>query len=94
MKSECSKKKLLSSALSMLTAITMAYSVLLIMPVSNQAAYSLPVKVEAEDCVLSNGATITTNVYETEYPGYSGDGFVWVSNAGTLTLEVTKEHNQ
>jgi mannan endo-1,4-beta-mannosidase len=72
-------------ALSLLITITMAWSVLSTMPVSVQAAYSLPVNVEAEACNLSNGATITTNVYGTEYPGYSGDGFVWVSNAGTIT---------
>lgn len=41
MKGEFIKKKFFSMALSMLTAITMSCSVLLIMPVSNQAAYSL-----------------------------------------------------
>lgn len=50
-------------------------------------------KVEAESCALSNGATVTARVYETEYPGFSGDGFVWVSNAGTITLEVTIPQN-
>jgi mannan endo-1,4-beta-mannosidase len=93
MKGECIKKIFSSRALSISTAITMACSVLLIMPVSNQAAYSLPVKVEAEACSLSNGATVTTNVYGTNYPGYSGNGFVWVSNAGILTLEVTIPKN-
>jgi hypothetical protein len=89
MTSEFVKKEFFSRALSMLTTITMACSVLLIMSVSSQAAYSLPVKIEAEACSLSNGATVTTNVYGTTYPGYSGDGFVWVSNAGILTFEVT-----
>ncbi|MBN1308781.1 MAG: hypothetical protein JXA18_12735 [Chitinispirillaceae bacterium] len=74
----------------MLTAMMMACSILLIiMPVSSQAAYSLPVNIEAESCALSDGAVLATDVYGTEYPGYSGDGFVWVSNAGTLTFEVT-----
>ena len=73
----------------MSTAITMACAVLPIMPVAKPAAYSPPVKVEAESCVLGSGATVTTHVYETDYPGYSGEGFVWVSNAGTLTFEVT-----
>jgi len=84
----CSTKKTFSRTLSGLTAIIAAYTVLLILPFSSEAAYSLPVNVEAEDCALGDGATVTTHVYETEYPGYSGDGFVWVSNAGTLTLEI------
>jgi len=67
--------------------------VLLVMPVSTYAAYSLPVDVEAEDCTLGNGAVVTTNVYGTQYPGYSGDGFVWVANSGTITLEVTIPEN-
>jgi mannan endo-1,4-beta-mannosidase len=93
MKVECSKKKVFSRQLSLLTAITMTCSVLLIMPVATHAAYTLPVKVEAEACSLSNGATVTTNVYGTTYPGYFGDGFVWVAGAGTITLKVTIPKN-
>lgn len=86
-------KKILGQALCLLTTLAMACSVLFAMPVLTQAAYSLPVNVEAEDCVLGDGATIATNVYGTEYPGYSGDGFVWASNSGTVTLEVTVPEN-
>ena len=75
-------------ALSMLLTITMVCSVILIMPVSVQAALSAPLDVEAEACTLSNGAVVATNVYGTNYPGYSGDGFVWVTGSGTITLEV------
>ena len=52
------------------------------------AAYNVPVNVEAEDCQLGNGVQFATDVYGTQYPGYSGDGFAWVQNAGTITLEV------
>jgi len=86
-------RKFLGRALSLLTTIAMACSVLLAVPVSVQASGSFPVNVEAENCSLGNGATIATNVYGTEYPGYSGDGFVWVSNSGTITLEVTVPEN-
>lgn len=82
-------KKIFGRALSLLTAVALACTVLTIMPASVQAASSVPVKVEAEACSLSNGATVATNVYGTQYPGYSGDGFVWVTNAGTITLDVT-----
>ena len=84
-----SNKRCSSTLRALLTVMTMAWSVHLIIPVAPQAAYTLPVKVEAESCVLSNGAVCTTNVYGTEYPGYTGDGFVWVTNAGIITLEVT-----
>lgn len=82
-------KRILGRVMSLLTAVALSCTVLTTVPSPVQAAYSVPVDVEAEDCALSNGATVTTNVYGTEYPGYSGDGFVWVSNAGTITLEVT-----
>ncbi|HHV29502.1 glycosyl hydrolase [Acetivibrio mesophilus] len=86
-------KKVLGQALCLLTTLAMAFSVLLAIPVSTYAADTLPVNVEAEDCTLGNGAVITTNVYGTQYPGYSGDGFVWASNSGTITLEVTVPEN-
>ncbi len=43
---------------------------------------------EAEDCELIEGSQIATNVYGTEYPGYSGEGFVWVANGGGIRLNV------
>lgn len=86
-------KKIFGRVLSMLTTITMACSVLLTVPVSVQAENFMPVKVEAESCTLGNGATVATTVYGTKYPGYSGDGFVWASNAGTITLKVTIPKN-
>ncbi|ABN51273.1 MAG TPA: glycoside hydrolase [Hungateiclostridium thermocellum] len=85
--------KIFGRTLSLLVTFAMVFSVLLVMPVSTYAAYSLPVDVEAEDCTLGNGAVVTTNVYGTQYPGYSGDGFVWVANSGTITLEVTIPEN-
>ena len=86
--SKRSKNKHLSSILQVMVAVATACSSISIFPVTTDAAYSLPVEVEAEACALSNGAIDTTNVYGTEYPGYSGDGFVWVTNGGMITLEV------
>ncbi len=82
-------KKIFSRGLSLLTTVVMACSILLSMPVSVKAANSLPVNVEAEACTLSKSATTTTNVYDTQYPGYSGEGFVWVTNDGIITLKVS-----
>lgn len=87
-------EKFLRKAVSIVTALALACSVVMTMPFNVQAAASsLPLKVEAEACKLSNGATVATNVYGTSYPGYSGDGFVWATNAGTITLEVTVPEN-
>lgn len=44
---------------------------------------------EAEDCELISGSTVTTSVYGTEYPGYSGEGFVWAGNSGGVILNLT-----
>ncbi|WP_110463617.1 glycosyl hydrolase [Ruminiclostridium sufflavum] len=82
-------KKFFGRAISLLTAVTVACTVFTAVPASVQAADSLPLKVEAEACSLGSGAAVATNVYGTEYPGYSGNGFVWVTNAGTVTLKVT-----
>lgn len=82
------RKKKTAVRLSVAKVIIVA-AVLLGITVLLHAAYFLPVNVEAEDCTLGNGATVATNVYGTQYPGYSGDGFVWVTNAGTITLQVT-----
>lgn len=86
-------KKIFSRVLSLLATITMACFLSLTMSISAKAESSLPIKVEAESCNLSNGATITNNVYGTNYPGYSGDGFVWASNSGTITFDVTVPKN-
>lgn len=86
-------KKIFGRVLSLLTGVALGCTILTTVPAPVQAAYSLPVNVEAEACSLGNGATVATNVYGTEYPGYSGDGFVWASNSGTITLEVTVPTN-
>ena len=43
---------------------------------------------ECEDLTLSNDATVATEVYGKAYPGYTGDGFVWVTNAGTMSFTI------
>lgn len=43
---------------------------------------------ECEKLTLANGATAATKVYNDEYPGFTGDGFVWVTNAGTMSFTV------
>ena len=37
---------------------------------------------------LADGATVATKVYNDEYPGFTGDGFVWVASSGTMSFTV------
>ncbi|NLP26037.1 MAG: glycoside hydrolase, partial [Clostridiales bacterium] len=44
---------------------------------------------EAENCELTTGASVVNKVYNDEYPGYSGEGFVWAGNSGGFAFDVT-----
>ena len=43
---------------------------------------------EAESLTITEGGQAATKVYNDEYPGYTGDGFVWAGNAGGVSFEV------
>ena len=43
---------------------------------------------ECENLTLADGAEVATKVYNDEYPGYTGDGFVWVKGGGTMSFTV------
>ncbi|QNU68648.1 glycoside hydrolase [Ruminiclostridium herbifermentans] len=86
-------KKIYSRAISMLAAIAMVCTVITTISVPVQAESSLPLTVEAEACTLGSGVTVATDVYGTKYPGYSGAGFAWVTNAGPITLKVNVPEN-
>lgn len=86
-------RKIFGKALSLLTAIAMACTVATTIPVPVQAESSLPLTVEAEACTLGSGVTVATDVYGTKYPGYTGNGFAWVTNAGPITLKVDVPEN-
>lgn len=42
---------------------------------------------ECENLTLLDGATLWTSIYDKQLPGYSGDGFVYLTN-GTISVEV------
>lgn len=46
---------------------------------------------EAEDLPVTTGGQVATKVYNDEYPGYSGEGFVWAANAGGVKFDVDLE---
>ncbi|WP_440109207.1 glycosyl hydrolase [Paenibacillus sp. QZ-Y1] len=45
--------------------------------------------IESEDTQLSSDLQVVTEIYGQPKPGFSGSGFVWMQNSGTLTFTVT-----
>ncbi|GFN33034.1 glycosyl hydrolase [Paenibacillus xylaniclasticus] len=45
--------------------------------------------IEGENAQLSSDLQVATHIYGTPKPGYTGSGFVWMQNAGTITFTVT-----
>ena len=56
---------------------------------SNIGASSALIVIESEDTQLSSDLQVATEIYGQPKPGYSGIGFVWMQNSGTLTFDVT-----
>lgn len=56
---------------------------------SNIGASSALMVIESEDTLLSSDLQVATEIYGQPKPGYSGIGFVWMQNSGTLTFDVT-----
>lgn len=81
--------KRLHSGLTALALSANAAACVLAVPAMQVSAADPLLYAEAEECELISGSTVTTNVYGTEYPGYSGEGFVWAGNSGGVILNVT-----
>ena len=83
-------KRLFVKGGALVTAAAIGTALCSSLPMSTLAADEAEVLVqsECEDLTLADGASVATNVYGTEYPGYTGEGFVWVPNSGTMTLTV------
>jgi mannan endo-1,4-beta-mannosidase len=82
-------KKLISLG----TAIIMAASVFSTSPLTfaddEEELTNFPLTLEAEDC---DGAETWTTIYGTEFPGYSGDGFCYLTgNAFSFTVTVPED---
>ncbi len=79
------------------TALAFLLSISSVMPADSlQTAVALESPLfhaEAEDCTITEGASVETTVYGTEYPGYTGDGFVWAGNAGGVSFDITLEES-
>lgn len=75
-----------------LTAVCSAAAVSLgvfgMMPVSAAEKDLVLFQDEAENCTVTEGGTVTDKVYNDEYPGFTGEGFVWCGNGGGFTFDV------
>lgn len=87
--------KKIKKMLSLLTASTLAAAMTSYISVSaadddiKRVKVEIGSTVEAEDLTL-NGTTVWTSIYENQVPGYSGEGFVYMSS-GSLEFEVDVE---
>ncbi|MEK4042075.1 glycosyl hydrolase [Paenibacillus sp. FSL H8-0048] len=80
-------KKWLKRTGTMLLACTLLLGGLTAPPVAR--ANPALITIESEDAQLTPDLQVTTQIYGTPKPGYSGSGFVWMQNSGTLTYTVT-----
>lgn len=82
----CRIKKMISA----LTASALSLSMCSVIPsVFAAGEKAKPVfSSECENLELADGATVATKVYNDEYPGFTGDGFVWVTSGGTMSFTV------
>lgn len=87
--------KLFKRFSSALTAAVMTASIAGAMPViaeetteeSNVVFHS-----ECEDLTLADGMEVWTSIYDTQLPGYSGEGFIYLTN-GSMKFEIEVEED-
>lgn len=74
--------------LKMVSAMTLFVPLLLGFAAAPAHADSPLFTVECENAQLSSDLQVATEIYGQEKPGYSGSGFVWMQNSGTLTFTL------
>ena len=82
----CKFKKMISALTASALSMTICSVIPSVMAVGETA--KLVFSSECEDLELADGATVATKVYNDEYPGFTGDGFVWVASSGTMSFTV------
>lgn len=71
------------------SAIMVTLAILLGLMVVPVQADSVLFTIEGEDAQLTSDLQVVTQIYGQPKPGFSGDGFVWMQNSGTITFTVT-----
>ncbi|WP_081756777.1 X2-like carbohydrate binding domain-containing protein [Gorillibacterium massiliense] len=70
-------------------AIMLAFTLLIGLSTVPAHADTALFTIEAENAQLSSDLQVATQIYGTPKPGYTGNGFVWMQNSGTITFTVT-----
>lgn len=71
------------------TAMMLALALLLGLMTAPVHADTPLFTIESEDAQLTPDLQVVTSIYGQPKPGFSGAGFVWMQNSGTLTFTVT-----
>lgn len=78
-------KSLVKRTSTILLACVLLFSTITV-PVTADSALFV---IESENTQLTPDLQVATHIYGQPKPGYSGEGFVWMQNSGTLTFEVS-----
>ncbi|WP_410768773.1 glycosyl hydrolase [Fontibacillus sp. BL9] len=82
-------KSWLKKAIMMMLTFTLVFPLLLgLMTVPVHADTAL-FTIESENAGLTSDLQVATEIYGQPKPGFSGSGFVWMQNSGTITYTVT-----
>ncbi|WP_179031257.1 glycosyl hydrolase [Paenibacillus kribbensis] len=80
-------KNLLKKASAFMLAFTLLLGLITTAPV--HADDTALFTIEGEDAQLTSDLQVATEIYGQPKPGFSGSGFVWMQNSGTITFTVT-----
>lgn len=79
-------KNWLKKASAMMLALSLLFGWMTVPPVhADNALFTI----EGENAQLTSDLQVATQIYGQPKPGYSGSGFVWMQNSGTITFTVT-----
>ncbi|CAM4515784.1 glycosyl hydrolase [Paenibacillus macerans] len=84
-------KNLLKKVSAIMLAFTLVFTLLpglMTAPVHADSPSPL-FTIEGEDAQLTSDLQVATEIYGQPKPGFSGSGFVWMQNSGTITFTVT-----
>lgn len=71
------------------SAIMLAFALLFGWMTATVDADTALFTIEGEDAQLTSDLQVATEIYGQPKPGFSGSGFVWMQNSGTITFTVT-----
>ncbi|MFD1175980.1 glycosyl hydrolase [Paenibacillus puldeungensis] len=80
---------LLKKASVILLAFTLLFPLPLEFMTTPVQADSALFTIESEEAELTSDLQVVTEIYGQPKPGFSGSGFVWMQNSGTITFTVT-----